>query len=176
MKVECEQSHIEGYLQQLGNYFRVRHYAGIDPNTGKSKFTSHQQSKEYAISQLTSTRKGESLTIKQPIIEHLTNDQESNLKDLSSISSGRSLAWLGHQPPTLTTRVQIPATAFLTALKARSLPYKQARLLVPFHQRLNISVQALLWKIELSGKEKGNACFNGYVKLSVDGFLCLTYV
>ena len=24
---------------------------------------------------------------------------------------GRSPAWLGHQPPTLTTRVQIPATA-----------------------------------------------------------------
>jgi hypothetical protein len=24
---------------------------------------------------------------------------------------GRSLVWLGHQPPTLTTRVQIPATA-----------------------------------------------------------------
>ena len=26
-------------------------------------------------------------------------------------TSGRSLVWLGHQPPTLTTRVQIPATA-----------------------------------------------------------------
>jgi hypothetical protein len=34
-----------------------------------------------------------------------------NHQDLCSVSSGRSLVWLGHQLPKLTTRVQIPATA-----------------------------------------------------------------
>jgi hypothetical protein len=94
----------------LGNYFRVRHYSGIDQNNGKSKFTYHQQSQDYALSQLASNRKGENF-IEQSNIEQLTIGQKPNLKDLGLDSSGRSLAWLGHQPPTLTTRVQIPATA-----------------------------------------------------------------
>ena len=51
MKIECEQCHKVGYLQQLGNYFRVRHYEGINPNTGKSKFYYHQQSRDWAQKQ-----------------------------------------------------------------------------------------------------------------------------
>ena len=110
VKIECEQCHELGYLHQLGNYFRVRHYSGIHPNAGKSKFHYHQQSKDYALSQLAGNRKGENF-IEQSNIEQLTIGQEPNLKDSSFNSSGRSLVWLGHQPPTLTTRVQIPATA-----------------------------------------------------------------
>ena len=110
MKIECEQCHEEGYLQQLGNYFRVRHYAGMNPKTGKSKFIYHQQSKPYALSQLAGNGKRENF-IEQSNIEQLTTGQEPNLKDSSFNSSGLSLVWLGHQLPKLTTRVQIPATA-----------------------------------------------------------------
>jgi hypothetical protein len=37
--------------------------------------------------------------------------ENCNLRNSGSRASGRSPVWLGHQPPTLTTRVQIPATA-----------------------------------------------------------------
>ena len=47
MRVKCETCGIEGYLQVLGNYARIRHYSGIDPTNKKSKFYYHQQSKAY---------------------------------------------------------------------------------------------------------------------------------
>jgi hypothetical protein len=37
MRIICEVCKQEGYLQQLGNYFRVRHYQG-KAETGKGKF------------------------------------------------------------------------------------------------------------------------------------------
>ena len=52
MKIECEVCHVVGYLQQLGNYYRIRHYQGIDKVTGKSKFFYHPQSREYALCQI----------------------------------------------------------------------------------------------------------------------------
>jgi hypothetical protein len=104
VKIECQVCHQPGYLQQLGNYFRMRHYAGKNPETGKAKFYYHQQTKEYALSQMDSKQNSKP-------IDHLTIPEHLNLKDSSLILSGRSLVWLGHQPPTLTTRVQIPATA-----------------------------------------------------------------
>jgi hypothetical protein len=110
VKIECEVCHQVGYLQQLGNYFRVRHYAGIDKNTGKARFYYHQQTKEYAESQLAGMEKEENLQ-QSNSIDQLNNHEHLNLSNSSLISSGRSLVWLGHQPPTLTTRVQIPATA-----------------------------------------------------------------
>ena len=104
MKIKCEVCNQVGYLQQLGNYFRVRHYAGKNPDTDKAKFYYHQQTNEHALSQIHSKQTSKP-------IEQLNNTENLNLKDSSLISSGRSLVWLGHQPPTLTTRVQIPATA-----------------------------------------------------------------
>ena len=104
VKIECQVCQKVGYLQQLGNYFRVRHYAGKNPETGKARFYYHQQTREYVLSQIGSKQTSEPL-------DHLTSPEHLNLKDSSLISSGRSLVWLGHQPPTLTTRVQIPATA-----------------------------------------------------------------
>jgi hypothetical protein len=101
-------------------HFRVRHYGGIDKNTGKSKFYYHQQSKDYAVSQMASPVNGNSINgktvtnqneIVHSTIEQLTTVEQSNLKDLSHNQGGRSLVWLGHQLPKLTTRVQIPATA-----------------------------------------------------------------
>jgi hypothetical protein len=76
----------------------VRHYAGKDTKTGKARFYYHRQTKGYAVSQIN-------------CIEQLSSGEHLNLEDSSLISSGRSPVWLGHQPPTLTTRVQIPATA-----------------------------------------------------------------
>jgi hypothetical protein len=82
----------------------------MDSNTGKSKFTYHQQSKPYALFQLAGNEKGENF-IEQSNIEQLTTGQKPNLKDSGFNSSGLSLVWLGHQLPKLTTRVQIPETA-----------------------------------------------------------------
>ena len=42
------------YLQQLGNYYRVRHYVG-KADYGNSKFYYHQQSKECAEQQLSNS-------------------------------------------------------------------------------------------------------------------------
>jgi hypothetical protein len=104
VKIECQVCHQQGYLQQLGNYLRVRHRAGKNPETSKAKFNYHQQTKQYALNQMSHKQTSKP-------IDHLTSPEHLNLKDSSLISSGRSPVWLGHQPPTLTTRVQIPATA-----------------------------------------------------------------
>jgi hypothetical protein len=109
VKIKCEVCHQVGYLQQLGNYFRVRHYAGINPETGKAKFYYHQQNKEYAETQLALTDKQGNL--KEQPFKQLNNIEHRISQYLGSKSSGCSLVWLGHQPATLTTRVQIPATA-----------------------------------------------------------------
>ena len=53
MRIICEVCKIEGYLQQLGNYYRVRHYNG-KVEYGKSKFYYHQQSPSYVKAQLQS--------------------------------------------------------------------------------------------------------------------------
>ena len=105
---ECEICHNLGMLQILSeNSMRVRHYIGIDSITKKSKFSYCKQTPEYV------NRILEKLSNNPDQIDHCNHDQ--NLKESSSFNqnecSGRSLAWLGHQPPTLTTRVQIPATA-----------------------------------------------------------------
>jgi hypothetical protein len=52
MRVICEVCPQEAYIQKLSNYYRCRHYAGINPETGKAKFYYHQQSKDYAETQL----------------------------------------------------------------------------------------------------------------------------
>jgi hypothetical protein len=114
MKIECEQGHERGYLQQLGNYFRVRHYQGIDKNSGKSKFYYHQQTPDYASTQIALNRKGENfiadsnnigqIKAEYKEIEHLNTVQELNLK-ISSLNQqnigGRRLAGLGHKPSKL---------------------------------------------------------------------------
>jgi hypothetical protein len=82
VRIVCQICSQEGYLQQLGNYFRVRHYASISPETGKAKFYYHQQIKEYAETQLAIIEKHGSL--KQQPLEQLNNVDQSNLKDLSS--------------------------------------------------------------------------------------------
>ena len=53
MRIICEVCKQEGQLQQLGNYYRVRHYEGKGEN-GKVKFSYHQQTKVWVESQLNS--------------------------------------------------------------------------------------------------------------------------
>ena len=91
VKIECQVCHKLGYLQQLGNYFRVRHYAGKNKTTGKAKFYYHQQNREYAETQLAIIEKGENIKQQTSNIEHLTNNEHLNLSISSLISSGRSL-------------------------------------------------------------------------------------
>ena len=110
VKIECEKCHVIGYLQQLGNYYRVRHYEGISDSTGKSTFSYHQQGKEYALSQLALLRKGaenfkgNTANIKETEAEHsnpkmmekCSRGLEPKLRDSSlnqQTEGGRSLAW-----------------------------------------------------------------------------------
>ena len=72
MRIICEICTQEGYLQKLGNYFRVLHYAG-KAEYGKSKFLYHQQSKVYAEQQLSSLDAQKTL-IKLPYTEMAVND------------------------------------------------------------------------------------------------------
>jgi hypothetical protein len=92
-------------------YSRVRHYEG------KGKFTYHKVEDLEALKTLLKSQDisiSNSKAMGQLGQEQTLEKHDPNLKDLSSVSSGRSLVWLGHQPPTLTTRVQIPATAPIT--------------------------------------------------------------
>ena len=122
MRIVCQVCSQEGYLQQLGNYFRVRHYLGINPETGKAKFYYHKQSKEHAETQLALKNTDKNLRNQPNNIEHLNNTEHLNLSKSSFVPSGRSLVWLGHQPATLTTRVQIPATAPLELSVLKTAP------------------------------------------------------
>ena len=92
MRIICEVCSQEAYIQKLGNYYRCRHYSGKDSETGKAKFYYHQQSKEYAETQIALIEKQGNL--KQQPIEQLNNVEHSNLSNSSLISSGRSLVWL----------------------------------------------------------------------------------
>jgi hypothetical protein len=86
MKVLCPVCGREGTLGVRGNSQRVVHSVYVD---GKRKQVE---------------RKVEMGT------------EKSNTAFFNEINGGRSLAWLGHRPPTPTTRVRIPATAPAIAL------------------------------------------------------------
>jgi hypothetical protein len=119
---ECEVCHSKGMLQVISEkYARVRHYDKIDPVTRKPKFLYHRQGKRYVETQLRVRNEkslSEGIQTKIPAngsIDLRLDKEPDPKKQQSSFKSenqgGRSLVWLGHQPPTLTTRVQIPATA-----------------------------------------------------------------
>ena len=103
----CEVCNIPGMLQILTtNYARVRHYVRLV--NGKPVFEYHRNSIEYVHGILES----KPIPNNPDQNDHCNIDSKlNNLGSINQNSSGRSPAWLGHQPPTLTTRVQIPATA-----------------------------------------------------------------
>jgi hypothetical protein len=104
MRIECEVRKQEGYLQQLGNYYRVRHYTGKS-EYGKGKFSYHQQTKEWVQNQLSSkdstidqlnTIAGQSNLLG---VQNLVKDGCNNLKssidigNTSNIKGGCRLVW-----------------------------------------------------------------------------------
>ena len=108
--IRCELCNTNGMLQMFFNsnnevrYARIRHYIGVNPNTGKSRFVYHRQTLEYVQSILKQDNTDH--------IDHDIHDQKLNVNgSFTENVSGRSLVWLGHQPATLTTRVQISAAA-----------------------------------------------------------------
>jgi hypothetical protein len=118
MRIKCEVCGEYGYIQKLGNYYRVRHYSSEAREKGKYSFYYHKQTVGYAEEQLKAL---EPKDVCSSNLEHKgkSSVQEARiLKPNSSIKSkkksGCSLVWLGHQPATLTTRVRIPATAPLS--------------------------------------------------------------
>ena len=106
MRIICEVCKVEGYLQQLGNYYRVRHYNG-KAEYGKSKFYYHQQSKEYAEQQLSnsSSSNAQKTLIKLPHtqiaetdhfgvqIEHLNMSTSGSKQVINSMRDSPSLVW-----------------------------------------------------------------------------------
>lgn len=104
MKIKCEVCGNQGQLQHLSkNYFRVKHYSGsVD---GRLKFEYHKQSLAYVRNMLGISRETKPIDPNSIDLKLNSNGSESLNQ------GGRSLAWLGHRPPTPTTRVQIPATA-----------------------------------------------------------------
>ena len=55
MRILCEVCKLEGYLQQLGNYYRVRHYE-CKSEHGKGRFFYHHQSKDWVQKQSENTK------------------------------------------------------------------------------------------------------------------------
>ena len=130
MKIKCEICGEYGYLQKLGNYYRVRHYNPQAQANNKYAFYYHKQTVAYAEAQLKALKsKGLCSSNLEHNVKSCGRDGKTNKPKTSTeskIKSGRSLVWLGHQPATLTTRVQIPATA-PTTLERVPLPFKQVK-------------------------------------------------
>ncbi len=102
VKIQCQVCNEIGYLQKLGKtYYRIRHYAGLDANTKKSKFTYHPQSKEY----IESLHIDLSTKVNDKPIDHLTTDIDLKLNANESFnqidSRASSSARIEHQPPKL---------------------------------------------------------------------------
>jgi hypothetical protein len=102
VKIECEVFSTEGTLQKVGkNYYRIRHYDGVEPSTRKLRFLYHQNSKEYAENQL--EKLGGTKSLENTVFDQGRTDQEvfidRKLKESSPIFRNRragSLARSGH--------------------------------------------------------------------------------
>ena len=106
MKIECEQCHQVGYLQQLGNYFRIRHYEGINPDTGKGRFYYHQQSRDWVQEHLSGTKDSTNASINdqvsgQSIQGFIDPDTLKSTLKYGNNQSGRRLVGLGLKPSKL---------------------------------------------------------------------------
>ncbi len=131
LRAECPVCKLNGSIQLFLNrngaatYARTRHYSHLDKQSHKPQFT---------YCRIENLGELETLIESQGINQSFKTDtgqvgQQQNhdqkLAESSLKSSGRSLVWLGHQPPTLTTRVQIPATAL------RSKPFSHFNVYIP---------------------------------------------
>ena len=104
MRIICEVCKIEGYLQKLGNYYRVRHYEGKGSN-GTGKFSYHQQTKEWVQNQLSNkdsnvdqlnTDAGQInlVSVQNPVKDGCNNLKSSIINEnTSNIEGGCRLVW-----------------------------------------------------------------------------------
>ena len=91
VKIECEICKVKGTLQRVGrNYYRTRHYNGVDPSTRKTRFHYHQQTKEYAESQLKKLRGTK--TLDGTIFDHNANKTKVtiDLKETEKVSNSKN--------------------------------------------------------------------------------------
>ena len=111
MKIVCEICGNEGYLQHLSkNYYRVRHYTGLDPTTKKPKFEYHKQNLSYIEVFKEQANNNEALSI-DPIGQ---GNIDLNLNNNGSNNQNKrlgSLAWWGSALVRRGSRVQIPPEA-----------------------------------------------------------------
>ena len=119
INIYCPKCNLQGSLHTKktihGNYWRIAHYIGLKGKTRKIKWC-------YIGKELPNNIKEQVITQKQEVITQEFTQNTSYPEKSKSVffyknnfrcKSGRSLVWLRHQPATLTTRVQIPATAFI---------------------------------------------------------------
>jgi hypothetical protein len=112
VRIECEKCHKEGYLQQLGNYYRVRHYDSEARSRKKYPFYYHQQSPQWVLTQkskntlktektsLVSLQNNAKIATVQEAVqanEHYTTENRANLslnlETGATIDRGCRLAW-----------------------------------------------------------------------------------
>jgi hypothetical protein len=104
MRTICEVCKVEGYLQQLGDYYRVRHYGGKADN-GKGLFSYHQQSKENVQEQIENIKDSETKSnvntstdqedVQGNVQKSVQNKNQItlNFAENMDIASGRRLVW-----------------------------------------------------------------------------------
>ena len=133
-KAECPQCKSNGSIQLFINnnlevrYARTRHDAHLTKDSKKPQFTYCKIENLEALKTLIEPQ-GISLSTENTIgqagqyqkVKTTIDLKEHKTSRNTPKTSGRSLVWLGHQPPTLTTRVQIPATAFKSAINIFSI-------------------------------------------------------
>ncbi len=118
IRFECEicskLASIQVFYNKAGiiKYAGARHYSG--QLNGKPQFEYHQQSLACIQRKLNEMPKEENTSLTNS--GHIGQVSNVDLEKIGNSSNlekkgGRSLAWLGHQVPNLTTRVQIPVTA-----------------------------------------------------------------
>ena len=120
VKAECPSCKLNGSIQLFLNrsgevrYARTRHYSHLAKDSKKPQFTYCGTEDLEALQTLIKSQ-GISLSVNEVEIGQVGQGQihDQYLQKSIPKSCGRSLVWLGHQPPTLTTRVQIPATALI---------------------------------------------------------------
>ena len=78
LKIPCQICNLEGTLQKVGNnYYRIRHYTGVNKTTRKPRFHYHQNTKHYAEVELEKLRGTK--TLENTIFDQTKNGQQVNI-------------------------------------------------------------------------------------------------
>ena len=78
VKIPCQVCNKKGTLQKVGNnYYRIRHYTGVDKTTRKPRFHYHQQTKHYAEVEL--GKLGGTKALENTIFDQTETGQQDNI-------------------------------------------------------------------------------------------------